>query len=142
LFGAALLVMDCPSPRRVAMSCIGDWALGQQNAAQTGRAPMRATYDLWMPPPMPTCSTPTLDFRWAGRRSGARRQNLPPYRVDANKLRCAKPDVIVMHVLPAHRGEEITDSASRMPHSALFDQAENRLHAQKGILVGPGRRNN
>ena len=64
-----------------------------------------------------------------------RRKVFPPYRVDEGKLVDAKDDVIVMHCLPAHRGEEITDPVADGPHSALFDQAENRLHAQKAILV-------
>jgi ornithine carbamoyltransferase len=47
----------------------------------------------------------------------------------------ASPNVIVMHCLPAHRGQEITDEVADGPHSMLFPQAHNRLHAQKAILV-------
>ena len=59
----------------------------------------------------------------------------PPYQVNDDLVAHAKEDVIVMHCLPAHRGEEITDSVADGPHSVLFPQAENRLHAQKGILA-------
>ncbi|MBC9002170.1 ornithine carbamoyltransferase [Micromonospora aurantiaca (nom. illeg.)] len=58
-----------------------------------------------------------------------------PYQVNAALLGHAGADVIVLHCLPAHRGEEITDEALDGPHSAVFDQAENRLHAQKALLT-------
>jgi ornithine carbamoyltransferase len=59
----------------------------------------------------------------------------PPYQVNSNLLAHAQPEAIVMHCLPAHRGQEITDEVADGPQSAIFDQAENRLHAQKGILA-------
>jgi len=59
----------------------------------------------------------------------------PPYQVNRALLAQAKADTVVMHCLPAHRGEEITDEVADGPQSLLFPQAENRLHAQKGILA-------
>ena len=64
-----------------------------------------------------------------------RRQVFPPYQVNSELLAHAAPHAIVMHCLPAHRGEEITDEVADGPQSRLFPQAENRLHAQKGVLV-------
>jgi ornithine carbamoyltransferase len=58
-----------------------------------------------------------------------------PYRIDAEKVAAASDDVIVLHCLPAHRGEEITDEVIDGPHSVVWDQAENRLHAQKALLL-------
>ena len=58
-----------------------------------------------------------------------------PYQINDDLLAHAKSDAIVLHCLPAHRGQEITDSAMDGPRSAVFDQAENRLHAQKAIMV-------
>jgi ornithine carbamoyltransferase len=59
----------------------------------------------------------------------------PPYQVNQALVALARPDAIVLHCLPAHRGEEITDEVMDGPHSAVFDQAENRLHAQKAVLT-------
>ncbi|MCL5998462.1 MAG: ornithine carbamoyltransferase [Chloroflexi bacterium] len=59
----------------------------------------------------------------------------PPYQVNATLLRGAHKDAIVMHCLPAHRGQEITDDVADGPQSALWDQAENRMHAQKAVLA-------
>jgi ornithine carbamoyltransferase len=58
-----------------------------------------------------------------------------PYQVNAAALHMAKRDAVVMHCLPAHRGEEITHEVIDGPQSIVFDQAENRLHVQKGVLV-------
>jgi ornithine carbamoyltransferase len=64
-----------------------------------------------------------------------RRDAFAGYRVDEALLDAAGPDAKVMHCLPAHRGEEITDEVMDGPHSAVFDEAENRLHAQRAILA-------
>ena len=59
---------------------------------------------------------------------------LKPYQLNMDILKLAKPDVKVMHCLPAHRGEEITDEVMESEHSIVFDEAENRLHVQKAIM--------
>jgi ornithine carbamoyltransferase len=64
-----------------------------------------------------------------------RRRLLEPYRVDDRLMDAAEPDALFMHCLPAHRGEEVTAAVIDGPRSVVFDQAENRLHAQKGILA-------
>ena len=63
-----------------------------------------------------------------------RRRAFQGFQVNRELLSNAKPDAIVLHDLPAHRGEEITDEVIDGPQSAVFDQAENRLHAQKAVL--------
>ncbi len=71
-----------------------------------------------------------------GDRDGARRHNLlKRYQVNARLMAKAKPDALFMHCLPAHRGHEVTDEVIDGPQSVVFDEAENRLHAQKGILA-------
>ena len=64
-----------------------------------------------------------------------RHRLLAPYRVDLALMNRAAPDAIFMHCLPAHRGEEVTGDVIDSPRSVVFDEAENRLHAQKGILA-------
>jgi ornithine carbamoyltransferase len=59
----------------------------------------------------------------------------PAYALDAEKVAVARPDVAVMHCLPAHRGQEITDEVIDGPHSVVWDQAENRLHTQKALML-------
>ncbi|HYI79783.1 MAG TPA: ornithine carbamoyltransferase [Thermoleophilaceae bacterium] len=66
--------------------------------------------------------------------AAARRETLAPYRVDDALLAAARDDAIALHCLPAHPGEEITAEVLYSPRSAVWDQAENRLHAQKALL--------
>ena len=82
---------------------------------------------------------------WASMGQEAEREKrLPifqPYRIDKALLAQAKPDAVVLHCLPAHRGEEITEEVIEGKQSVVFQQAENRLHAQKAViweLMGPG----
>ena len=65
----------------------------------------------------------------------ARTLVFPAYRIDAGAVARARDDVVVLHCLPAHRGQEITDDVIDGPHSAVWDQAENRLHTQKALLA-------
>lgn len=71
-----------------------------------------------------------------GDKEAERRHNLlAPYQVSASVMAAANDDAIFLHCLPAHRGEEVTPDVIDGPQSVIFDEAENRLHAQKGILA-------
>lgn len=136
LFGATKLGMDfaiaTPPGYELPASV---WELGQKFAAESG-CRIFATHD-----PVEAVRHADVIYTdvWAsmGQEAEAaqRAQVFPPYQVNAALVAKAKPDVIVMHCLPAHRGQEITDDVADGPHSVLWDQAENRMHAQKAILV-------
>jgi ornithine carbamoyltransferase len=66
---------------------------------------------------------------------GRRHNLLMPYQVNQKLMDAAASDAIFMHCLPAHRGEEVSQDVIDGPRSVVFDEAENRLHAQKGILA-------
>ncbi|MGH6676505.1 MAG: ornithine carbamoyltransferase [Xanthobacteraceae bacterium] len=105
-----------------------DWAKSTPAAIQTGTDPEAAVKDA-------DC---VVTDTWVsmGDRNGARRHNLlKRYQVNARLMAHAKPDAIFMHCLPAHRGDEVTEDVIDGPQSVVFDEAENRLHAQKGILT-------
>lgn len=68
------------------------------------------------------------------RQAADKKKKLADYQINDSLLSCSRKDVIVLHCLPAHRGEEITDEVLDGPSSVVFDQAENRLHAQKALL--------
>ena len=67
--------------------------------------------------------------------SARRTKAFQPYQVNAELFGMARPDAVFMHCLPAKRGEEVTDAVMESPRSLVFDQAENRLHAQKALLL-------
>lgn len=70
-----------------------------------------------------------------GDSAGGRHDLLAPYQVNEGLMSAAKHDAIFMHCLPAHRGEEVTAGVLDSPRSAVWDEAENRLHVQKGVLL-------
>ncbi len=74
-------------------------------------------------------------FSMGQEKSKEKEDALMPFQVNKTLVGKAKGDTIVMHCLPAHRDEELTSEVMDGPHSVVFDQAENRLHAQKGILA-------
>ena len=65
----------------------------------------------------------------------ARKKAFADWCVDAEMMAAAKPDALFMHCLPAHRGEEVTDAVLDGPRSLAWDEAENRIHAQKSVLA-------
>ena len=136
LFGAALLGINytIATPKGFELPP-AVWALGKKLAVETG-AFLTATYD---PIAAVTDADVVYTDTWTSmgqeEETEMRSKVFPPYQVNEDKLDYAKDDVIVMHCLPAHRGEEITDAVADGKHSVLFDQAENRMHAQKAILV-------
>jgi ornithine carbamoyltransferase len=136
LFGATMLGMDfaIAGPPGYELPD-GVWAQGQRLAAVSG-SDLMATHD-------PHAAVDGADAIytdvWASmgqeEQAEERARIFMPYQVNEALVAEAQSDVIVMHCLPAHRGQEITDAVCDGPHSVLWDQAENRMHAQKAILV-------
>jgi len=136
LFGATLLGMDYAIAGPPGYELPAEaWALGQQFAAASG-SHLLATQD-----PHEAAAGADVIYTdvWTSMgqeaETEARLRIFAPYQVNTALVALARPDVIAMHCLPAHRGQEITDEVCDGPHSALWDQAENRMHAQKAILV-------
>jgi len=105
-----------------------DWAKSSGAEIEIGEDPEKAVKDA-------DC---VVTDTWVsmGDRDGKLRHNvLQRYQVNAALMAKARPDAIFMHCLPAHRGEEVTDEVIDGPQSVVFDEAENRLHAQKGLLA-------
>jgi len=136
IFGAAMLGMDFAIAGPPGYELPADvWAQGQKLAAASGST-LLATHD-----PHEAVSGADVVYTdvWASmgqeEEAAERARIFAPYQVNEPLVAEAKPDAIVMHCLPAHRGQEITDGVCDGPHSALWDQAENRMHAQKAVLV-------
>ena len=121
------LRIACPEPLRPPQAMV-DWA--RANGARVSVTPDPRTAldgadcvvtDVWV----------SMNSNPAERRHNL----LAAYQVNPDLMALAKPDAIFMHCLPAHRGEEVTDEVIDGPQSVVWDEAENRLHAQKGILT-------
>ncbi|CAN7697697.1 ornithine carbamoyltransferase [Aminobacter aminovorans] len=105
-----------------------DWARANGGKVMITRSPEDAVRDV---------DTIVTDC-WVsmGQEHRARGHNVfLPYQVNSDLMKHAKPDALFMHCLPAHRGEEVTDEVIDGPNSVVFDEAENRLHAQKAVLA-------
>ena len=105
-----------------------DWANANGGAVKIMRSPEEAVRDA-------DC---VVTDTWVsmGQEHRARGHNVfTPYQVNEALMKRARPDALFMHCLPAHRGEEVTDEVIDGPHSVVFDEAENRLHAQKAVLA-------
>ncbi len=136
LFGAAKFGMDFALGAPAGYSLRPDvLALAQQFAAESG-----AKIEVFSDPceavrNADVIYTDTWTSMGQEAEAEERRKVFPPYQVNTALLAHAKPDAIVMHCLPAHRGEELTDEVADGPQSVIFDQAENRMHAQKAVIV-------
>jgi len=120
------LRLACPPGLEPSKTAI-DWALGRGANITVGNDPRAAAKgadclvtDTWVS---------------MGDEAGEKHRMLEPYQVNEDLMALAKRDAVFMHCLPAHRGEEVTDAVIEGPQSVVWDEAENRLHAQKGVLL-------
>jgi ornithine carbamoyltransferase len=121
------LRLACPPERRPAARAL-DWAKAKGATVRVTSKPEEAVKQA-------DC---VVTDAWVSMHDDARAERhnlLAPYQVNQRLMRLAKPGALFMHCLPAHRGEEVTAEVIDGPQSVVWDQAENRLHAQKGILA-------
>lgn len=135
MFGAALVGMHMTIITPPGYEPAGSVAKKAAEVAATSGSTITVTNDL----PAAAGAQVLYTDVWAsmGQESEARqrREIFARYRIDADTMKIADPEAIILHCLPAHYGDEIDYDTSRLPGSAIFDQAENRLHAQKALLV-------
>ncbi len=125
-FGFALRIA-CPVELQPPAELVA-WARAQGASISVGHEPDVAVRDAG-------CIVADTWVSMADDPNSNRHNMLAPYRVDSRLMRQARPDAVFMHCLPAHRGDEVTTEVIDGPQSVVFDEAENRLHAQKGILA-------
>ena len=125
-FGFALR-LACPEPLSPRPALI-DWAQREGGRVSLTTEPREAAAGA-------DCVVTDTWVSMGDKAGGSRHNLLAPYRVDEALMACAKPDAIFMHCLPVKRGEEVTAGIVDGPQSVVWDEAENRLHAQKGILA-------
>ena len=120
------LRLACPDRLQPSASAV-DWARGRGAKVNVGTDPHAAVKGA-------DC---VVTDTWVsmGDYAANKHNELAPFQVDEALMAEAKPDALFMHCLPAHRGEEVTDGVMEGPHSVVWDEAENRLHAQKGVLL-------
>lgn len=121
------LHLACPEPLSPPRDLL-DWAHARGAVVTVGEDPETTVRD----------ADAVVTDTWVsmGDKDAPSRHNLlRRYQVDDRLMACAKPDAIFMHCLPAHRDEEVATSVIDGPQSVVFDEAENRLHAQKGVLL-------
>ena len=125
LFGFELR-LACPPSLKPSQKAL-DWAAAKGARVSVGTDPRAAVRGA-------DC---VVTDTWVsmGDAAGGRHAMLTPFQVDEVLMTVAKPDAIFMHCLPAHRGEEVTEGVFEGPQSVVWDEAENRLHAQKGVLL-------
>ena len=121
------LHMACPDPLAPPRAMI-EWAHRQGATVTVGEDPETTVRDA-------DCVVTDTWVSMGDRDAPSRHNLLRGYQVNESLMALAKPDAVFMHCLPAHRGEEVTDAVLDGPQSVVWDEAENRLHAQKGILL-------
>lgn len=121
------LRLACPKPLQPPADIVA-WARAQGSRVQVSEDPRAAVAGA-------ACVVTDTWVSMGATNVDERHKLLAPFRVDDDLMALASADALFMHCLPAHRGDEVTDTVIDGPQSVVWDEAENRLHAQKGILI-------